>query len=70
VSDRDRTPRDTLVLDPGGGFTLQEDGGTLAGSYHLDGNVLVLQVQGRTVPPLKLEATALVDPAGGRWTKE
>ena len=70
MSDRDRTPKDTLVLEARGGFTLLEDGATLTGRYHLDGDLLALQIPGRIVPPLKLEGTALVDQAGGRWTKE
>jgi hypothetical protein len=70
VCDRDRTPKDTLDLEASGGFTLQEDGATLTGTYELTGDSLALKLPGRTVPPLRLEGTVLVDTAGGRWTKQ
>jgi hypothetical protein len=70
VCDRDRTPRDTLDLDARGGFTLQEDGATLTGTYALKGDSLTLALPGRSVPPLRLEGAVLVDQAGGHWTKQ
>jgi hypothetical protein len=70
VCDRDRTPKDTLDLGAGGGFTLQEDGATLTGTYALKGDSLTLERPGRSVPPFKLEGAVLVDQAGGRWTKQ
>jgi len=70
VCDRDRMPKDTLDLDARGGFTLQEDGATLTGTYTLNGHSLTLELPGRSVPPFRLEGAVLVDQAGGRWTKQ
>jgi hypothetical protein len=70
VCDRDRTPKDTLDLDPHGSFTLQEDGATLTGTYELKGDSLALSLPGHSVPPMKLVGAVLVDQAEGRWTKQ
>ena len=70
LSDRDRTPRDSLDLEAGGGFTLQEDGATFTGTYEVKGDSIALKLPGGSTVVSKIEGPVLVDEAGGRWTKQ
>ncbi len=70
VSDRDRTPKDYFELAADGAFTLEEDGGSLEGTYRLSGTQLTLTMSSGQALAGKFEGGVFSDPLGARWTKQ
>jgi hypothetical protein len=70
VSDRDRSPKDSIVLAADGTFTAQEDGGSLKGTYKRTGTQVAFTLDTGQVMSCTLEGAVLTDSLGNRWTKE
>lgn len=72
VSDRDRTPKDTLVLEANGTFLLREDGATFTGTWSARATELVLDITGGRKAKVRIEGRDLVDSGQevGRWIRQ
>jgi hypothetical protein len=70
VSERERSPNDYLNLAGDGTFTLQEDGGTLTGSYSVNGSRITLTPTAGVALSGTLDGGTLIDQTGTRWTKQ
>ena len=70
VSERDRAPKDQLTFAANGTFTLEEDGGTVSGTYRVNGRQISLATtRGQTLSGT-LEGAIFTDQDGNRWTKQ
>jgi hypothetical protein len=70
ISDRYRSPKDSLELAESGAFTLREDGSTITGTYRMNGERLDFATDDGHPFHCKIEGATLVDAGGARWTRE
>jgi hypothetical protein len=69
VSDQDS--RDSIELEADGAFTIQEDGGTVNGTYTVSGSELHLEASSGQMLTARIEDGVLTDGGiGKRWTKQ